>query len=361
MNDAVEIVDSLSIMNLAFKDMYIRVDEECSVDQESRYNPSPGPGVDPYHCLVVPDQYKEDIHQLRKRLLSHKTDNFSTFWNNVRMRVCRFHTVSKENADTRETWCCLRRFPTRFPELEKLKLKESDLSVIKSQGKRLGLIVICGGTGAGKTTTGIAAYRYYLTSIGGVGYMIEDPVEYVMQGAFDAAPDTAFVLQREVSEDHEWSQAIKDGLRSNPKFVYLGEVRSPDSASQMLRMANSGHLVMCTVHGSSVEQGISALVQIARSQLGELANQLLADCLSLICYQKMTPDGPVVTLMEAKGLDDPVREHIRENKLKMLSGAIEQQANVAKSKVNAAAKAGVSTTPTRRPPPKPPVKKKGWF
>lgn len=350
-----------AILNLPFKDMYVRIDEDCTIDEDSRFNPQPGPDVDPYHCHIVPEEYKPDIHRLRKVLQNSQKNDFAIFWGGVRMRVCRFYTTSRESTERHERWCVLRRFPSRLPDLEKLKIKESDIEVIRRQGRRQGLIVICGGTGAGKTTTGIATFRHYLKTIGGVGYMVEDPSEYIMQGSFDDAPDIAFVLQREVSEEHEWVQAIKDGLRSNPKFVYLGEVRSPSSASQMLRMANSGHLVMCTVHGSSVEQGISALIQIARADQGELANQLLADSISLIIYQRMTPKGPVLTLMEAQDMSDPVREHIRKNDLKMLGAAIEQQDAVAQARI----KANKSQPSLTKAQPLTPVnnkkKNKGWF
>lgn len=336
LNEEIENIEAPTILSLAFKDMYVRIDDEATIDEPSRYNPTPGPGVDTYHNKIVPDIYHTDIHHLRKVLKNSKKNDFAIFWNGVRMRVCRFFTTSRESAEKSEQWCVLRRFPTRLPDLDKLKLKESDIAVIRRQGRRQGLIVICGGTGAGKTTTGIATFRYFLGNIGGVGYMVEDPSEYIMQGPFDDNPEISFVLQREVSEENEWVQAIKDGLRSNPKFVYLGEVRSPASASQMLRMANSGHLVMCTVHGSSIEQGISALVQIAKADQGDLAQQLLADSISLIIYQKMTANGPVLTLLEAQEMSDPIREYIRKGELKMLGAAIEQQDAVAKAKLRQA-------------------------
>lgn len=324
------------ILNLSFKDMYVRIDDNVDIEHSSRYNPTPGPGIDTYSCLIVPKEYNEDIHSLRKVLKKSPKNDFAILWGGVRMRVCRFSTTSKESATEQELWCVLRRFPTRLPDIEYLKLNPSDVSVIKAQEKRQGLIVICGGTGAGKTTTGIAILRHFLKSSGGMAYMVEDPPEYIMQGPFDANPENAFVLQREVSEEEEWPQAIKDGLRSNPKFVYLGEVRSPASASQMLRMANSGHLVICTVHGSSIEQGISALIQIARVDQRELADQLLADSLALIIYQRMTPRGPVLTLLEAGEMSDKVRQNIRDGKLKMLGSAIEEQDNSAKNRVKQA-------------------------
>ena len=391
--------DNLHIEKLPFKDLYVRVDEDAYFETESRYNPTPAPSIDPYHCLVVPPQFNTNIQKLRLKLRANDRHDFAIFWNGIRMRVVRLETVSRESTDKNEEWCCMRRFSTRLPDIDTIGLQSSDIEVIRKQGRQHGLIVICGGTGAGKTTTGIATFRNYLRNPGGVGYMVEDPCEYIMQGAFDAGPEKSFILQREVKEESEWVQAIKDGLRSNPKFVYLGEVRSPSSASQMLRMANSGHLVICTVHGSSIEQGISALVQIARVEQGELGNQLLADCLRLIIYQRMTPNGPVLSLMEAGEMSDPIREHIRKGEMKMLAGQIEQQK--AQSRVKADERANAMgalgnkpvsiqprpsqvarpvspnpvaqrpVAPSAPPPPPPPkpvapqqveeVKKKNWF
>lgn len=316
---------------LDFKDFYIRIDDGANCDTESRYNPTPGTfksvnGIDE-PCLVVPEEYKNDIQTMRLALRKVKKSDtgFRFAHNGIRYRGCEMKTVTKDMEREDETWVCLRRFQDRMPDIDVLRYSEAHRKTLKKFNDEKGIIIICGGTGAGKTTTGIALYRYCAKSRGGVCYMVEDPCEYIMQGAYDDNPDFAMVLQREVQEDKDWPQAIKDGLRANPKFVYLGELRSPKSAEQALRMAASGHLVICTVHGSSIEQGLSSVIHIAKSEMGDLAYQMLADSLVAIIYQEMVRGKVEMDIMEAGPMSSAVRDAIRSGEMKRLADPIAQQ------------------------------------
>lgn len=319
------------INDLPFQDFYIRIDDGARIDTPSRYNPTPGTfkpidGIDE-PCLIVPEEYNNDIQAMRLAL--RKTKKFDTGFrfahNGIRYRGCEMATVTKEIEREGETWVCLRRFQERMPDIDVLKYSEAQRKTLKKFNTEKGIIIICGGTGAGKTTTGIALYRYCAKSKGGVCYMVEDPCEYIMQGAYDDNPDFAFVLQREVQEDKDWPQAIKDGLRAKPKFVYLGELRSPKSAEQAMRMAASGHLVICTVHGSSIEQGLSSVIHIAKSEMGDLAYQMLADSLVAIIYQEMVRGNVEMDIMEAGPMSSAVRAAIRSGDMKQLADPIAQQ------------------------------------
>lgn len=317
-------IGSSSLKDLVYKDIYIRVDDAATVDTQSRYNPRPGPDYNGYSNHPVPIEYGEDINLLRLMLKKSEKDDFAVSYDGERMRVARFWT---EGLNGKEQWTSLRRFPKSLPKLENLKFRQDILDAFRSFCRRTGIIVVGGATGAGKTTTGVGLVRECMVTLGGLTYTVEDPVEYSMQGPFSENPDNAFVLQREVDKDEDWAPAIATALRSAPKFIFLGEIRTPAAARQALRAANSGHLVICTVHGGSVEQTISAVVQIAERELGPLAPVLLADGLCAVAHQELINGVPNVTLIQTSPeMSCPVRQNVRQGKLHMLSTSISQQA-----------------------------------
>lgn len=301
--------------------MYIRVDADVPDDFPSRYHPTPvrgeptGPGN-----VEVPPEFKQEIMDLRITLRDHKKDNFAIDVDGMRLRGVRYKVVNGT------TWVSLRRISTTLPDLEKLGFEPDILKIFRAWGKRTGLIIIGGSTGSGKTTTAVGLMRDYLINMGGTLYTVEDPVEFVMQGSLG---DRGFVLQREVQEDDEWAEAVKDALRSAPNYIFVGEVRTAAAARQLLRAATSGHLALCTVHGSSVEETIGAILQIAERELGPMAYNLLAEGLTGVIYQNIVRGKPQVMLLQTeggKGGADPVRTSIRANKLIMLGTEIERQA-----------------------------------
>lgn len=79
--------------------------------------------------------------------------------------------------------------------------------------------------------------------------------------------------------DGKWEEGIKSALRSKPRYIYLGEIRSPDVASEALRAATSGHLVLSTIHANNVSDAINALVKYAASSgiSEDMAYELVAN------------------------------------------------------------------------------------
>ena len=79
--------------------------------------------------------------------------------------------------------------------------------------------------------------------------------------------------------DGKWEEGIKSALRSKPRYIYLGEIRSPDVASEALRAATSGHLVLSTIHSNNVSDAINALVKYAASSgiSEDMAYELVAN------------------------------------------------------------------------------------
>jgi len=353
-----------TLSELKFKDLYVRIDPAALLGEMSRFNPLPGEGYDGYANKAVPPDWDLDIDMLRTALRKDPRADFAVTHDKVRLRVSKYPTIGVEGP---EEWAAMRRFPSSLPSLEKLGFQPDVFQAFQRVGKRTGLIVVGGATGAGKTTTVVALARHFMAQNGGLLYTVEDPVEYLMAGPFQDNPENAFVLQREVSSDEEWADAIKAALRSAPKYIFLGEVRTSAAARQLLRASNSGHLVLCTIHGGSLGQTLSALIQIAAADLGPLAQVLLADGLAMVIHQEIISGRPSVEIVETKPNDNacPVRQNIRSGKTEMLATAIQQQKSkralateeAARSSVSPGARRPVGAGPVRKQP----EKKKGFL
>jgi twitching motility protein PilT len=338
-----------TIADLEFKDMYVRICPECPADFPSRFHRAPRRGEPTARGNVeVPPEFNEDIEVIRTKLKASHKDNFAIQHEGMRLRAVRYKVVNGQ------TWASLRRIAGSLPILDDLNHDKQILKAMRSWGKRKGgLVIIAGSTGSGKTTTAVALLRDWLHTYGGTLYTIEDPVEYIMQGQL--GPE-GFVIQREVAEDHEWGEAVKDALRSAPNYIFLGEVRSAVAARQLLRAATSGHLAICTLHGNSVSEGIGALVQIVESELGStLAYALAAEALTACIYQEIQHGKPVVGMVETDPTVhvDSVRAAVRSGKLITLGTEIARQEAIRKKGGGLVLKGAGGATPSASAAPAP--------
>jgi twitching motility protein PilT len=282
-----------------------------------RYNPKSAKPGEPTN-LPIPDLYHADLMRLRASILkTHKTD-FSISHAGHRYRGCRQALANGEE------WVCLRRISTELPSLEDIKIDPRLLPYFRTLGKRNGLILICGSTGHGKTTTANVLLNDYLTRYGNVALTIEDPVEFALAGA--RGKNGGYCFQVEVDDDDGWAPALKRALRWHPRYILVGEIRTPAAAAQLLRAATSGHLVICTMHAGSIQKSISALIQLAEAEVGTRATHLVAESLSAILHQTLTKSGPQFNFLFFEGTEgDPTRHCIRNQSLHMLDSFIEQQ------------------------------------
>jgi len=186
------------------------------------------------------------------------------------------------------------------------------------------LILISGPTGHGKTTMSFALLADYLERFGGVGITIEDPVEYALDGP---RGEYGYCYQVEVGSDEDWVTPLKRALRWTPRYLLVGEVRSPRAAEQILRAATSGHLVITTIHAGSVEESFMGLLHLADQCVGSAAQHMLAQGLTAAWHQTLTPMGPYLRYVftEENNNGDPIRALIRENKIGMVNSYIDKQ------------------------------------
>ncbi len=269
---------------------------------------------------ILGPEYDDDLAGLTARLRPLLVDNDepSVTYDGMRLRASGVTTSHGHE------WVALRRNPAQPPALEKLGLDPRLIEQLRLLGKRDGLILIAGATGQGKTTMASALIQYYLQSYGDVAFTIEDPAEFSLEGRYAGS---GYAYQVEVNDDADWAKMLKRSLRWQPRYIFVGEVRTPDAAAQLLRAATSGHLVITTIHGGSVEEALEGLLQLAAPAVGARAGNLLAAGLTAVWHQQILPDQLRVRMYitEEGNLGDPVRSNIRAAQIGQIATYIDKQ------------------------------------
>src|SRR5919204_3272185 len=146
----------------------------------------------------------------------------------------------------------LRVITTTIPNFEDLRLPPvlKDVAMTKR-----GLVLFVGGTGSGKSTSLAAMIGYRNENSHGHIVTIEDPVEYVHPHK------NCLITQREVGVDTEsWQAALKNTLRQAPDVILIGEIRDRETMEHAIAFAETGHLVMCTLHANSTNQALDRVI-----------------------------------------------------------------------------------------------------
>jgi twitching motility protein PilT len=198
---------------------------------------------------------------------------------------------------------------TEIPTLEKLGLPLicQDLSL-----KRDGMVILTGPTGCGKSTT-LAAMLGYMNGIVKRNIItIEDPVEYLHKD------DKCTFSQREVGVDtHTFAAALKRVLRQDPDVILIGEMRDPETMSIALTAAETGHLVLTTLHTPSASEAVDRFVDAFPPYQHQQVRLQLSTTLEAILYQSLIPkaDGTgVIPAVEILIATPAIRNLIREAK-----------------------------------------------
>jgi twitching motility protein PilT len=304
---------TLSLNDLPFIDLYVRLDrpDQALYRSKERGKSSINQLV-PQEFQVVVDRFMSEVNDTLK-----DTNDGSIDFEGVRCRL------SKQKMSDHSTWVCARRINTVIPELEKLGFAPHIAEHMQSLGKRDGLILVSGATGHGKTTTAVALLAYYLRTYGGAAVTIEDPVEYTLKGRHG---DGGQCFQVEVHQEEDWAVCLKRALRWAPRYIYVGEIRTPKAAEQLLRAATTGHLVITTVHAGAPEEALMGLIYLAEQAMGPGVQNILAAGLTALVYQTMKESGPWLKYLftEPDSPGDPIRSLIRENKIGMMSTYIDR-------------------------------------
>jgi len=302
------------INDVPFSDIYITPDKKCYT-----WAGKSDAGLK----IVDFEDYPEFLRQLENAYDGKNRSYLLTYKG-------RHYRVERTIADGGAQFCA-RKMPISVPNLRTLGLPEGLYRYLLSLSGRSGLILLAGPTGSGKSTTIAALLQEYLQIKGGYCFTIEDPIELPLDGVYLTPSDELGLCKQTTPPDGSWQEGIKSALRSKPRYIYLGEIRDPNVASEALRAATSGHLVLSTIHANNVSDSINSLVKYAASSgiSEEMAYELVANgflgCIHQILYG--APKKISVTYVFANpdlSAGCQVRSMLRNGKLN-LSTIMEQQ------------------------------------
>lgn len=179
----------------------------------------------------------------------------------------------------------LRRIEVNIPLIEDLGLPEviKDLAMVKR-----GIVFFVGATGTGKSTSLASMIGHRNRNSQGHIICIEDPIEYIHQHA------GCIVTQREVGIDTEsFEIALKNTLRQAPDVIMIGEVRTREAMDHAVAFAETGHLVLATLHANNANQALDRIVHFFPSDRhGQLWMDLSLNLKAIVAQQLIpTPDG----------------------------------------------------------------------
>src|SRR3954465_3833278 len=177
-----------------------------------------------------------------------------------------------------------------------------------------GLVIVGGPTGSGKSTTSAVLIRLINEQRPCHIVTIEDPIEYLH-------PDIeALVSQREIGADAPtFHEALRSALRQDPDVILVGEVRDEETAMTALRAAETGHLVLCTMHTVNATETVQRFIDLFGDRQAGLARQVLASTLVGISSQRLLPGANGGRVLNSEVLVNSAR--VRD----MIAGDVEQK------------------------------------
>jgi twitching motility protein PilT len=215
-------------------------------------------------------------------------------------------------------WCLAMRYvKVKVPSFEELGL----LPVLKSLAESpRGIVLISGSTGCGKSTTLAAMVEHINANFKKHIITLEDPIEYV----FD--DNQCVIEQREIGLDSlSFDMGLKHILRQDPDIIMIGEMRDATSFMAAINAADTGHLVLSTLHTTNASQSVGRILDFFKpDERDQVRRQLAATMRAVVCQRMVNRVGGGMTPALEIMINTPtVRKLIEENRLEKLPAAIE--------------------------------------
>jgi len=214
------------------------------------------------------------------------------------------------------TSMAFRLIPRKVPSFGDLRLPPG---VGRLAEERRGLVLVTGATGSGKSTTLAAVVDHINQTRHEHIVTIEDPIEMLHTDR------NCIVNQREVGLDTEsFGQALRRALRQDPDVILIGELRDAETAQTALQAAESGHLVLSTLHTVDAAETIGRLIEFFPAAKQQMVRSILAGVLRGVVSQRLLPkiNGGRIAAVEVMVSNDRIAELIRENRADEIPAAI---------------------------------------
>jgi twitching motility protein PilT len=206
------------------------------------------------------------------------------------------------------------------PELEELNLPPVLESLVKLPH---GLVIACGPTGSGKSATLAALAQRAMQTRSRVLISLEDPIEYIIRPVHEAG----LVRQREVGAHvRDFATGLRDALREDPDLILIGEMRDPETIGFALTAAETGHLVLTSLHSRTAASAVERIVDTYPPERQRQIRVQLADALRAVISQRLLPRAkgagrvPAVELLK---VTYAVASLIREGRTAQIVSAIQ--------------------------------------
>jgi twitching motility protein PilT len=253
---------------------------------------------------VVPKHAKKKLEEQREVDFSYYLPGVGRFRTNVFQQRGQFALA-------------MRFVKTQVPTFEELGL----LPVLKSIAESpRGIVLVAGSTGCGKSTTLAAMIEHINSNSKKHIITLEDPIEYVFED------NQSVIEQREVGLDTlSFQHALKHVLRQDPDVIMVGEMRDATSFVAAMSAADTGHLVLSTLHTTNAPQSITRILDFFKAEEREQVRRQLAGTLRAVICQRMVPaeKGGMVPALEILINTATVRKIIEENRLEKLQPAVD--------------------------------------
>lgn len=226
----------------------------------------------------------------------------------------------------------MRHIKSTVPSFEQLGLGTTADALIKLVQAKDGILLVCGATGSGKSSTMAAMMNWVNQNQDKHIVTIEDPIEYTFQD------DKSLFQQREIGLDvPNFELAIKAVLRQNPDIILIGEMRDRETFETAISAAETGHLVFSTMHAATVAQSLTRLFEFFPAEEQLQARRAIAGSLRGFVCQKLIPNlegTGRVAVNEILNADATVRNLILEGQNEKIQGILESNSDSASFSFN---------------------------
>jgi hypothetical protein len=330
-----------SLSHFTFMDLYLSSDPPNPPMVRGLRPRAPGFGASFKGVAKVPDALLADVAVLqemidRKCRQGGRSREFSITHDGVDYRCALIappdlHVSVEEEAAraSRLNWC-VRQLSGRIMSLADLAIQKPVRMAMEALSTHRGLVIVSGPFASGKTTLASSMIDGWVRASRDVGVTFEDPPELPL----GRISDTEGVIYQIDLLDRSMREAIKSSRRWSPRYVFLGEVRTSEASAELLHMAISGPLVICTIHASDPVQAIVSLFRFAAGSMSEdLARDMISSSLVHVFHQEIRGGRAILKNIHFSGLENQLmRNRIATGNFSALYEDFERQMNARASR-----------------------------